>query len=349
MALGAVGAGLALSLTGVGIALMADIGTFVVAAICFAGLPSPSIGHGERAEKRPSAFNYVVRNPALLILILAFASATFATGLTNATLPRLLEHQVGFGDGGYGFGLAALGAGLALGGITVGFTRVGPSAGRWIGLGLLLMAGLFALLGLSKHAPTAILIIGLIGYLDGTTDVLFETSVQREADERHYGAVFGLASAVMTSTMVGAIALAPIANRFLNARDVLIAASLFLVLAGVIAIGMRSSRAEVAEGEEEPRAVPVAEPLVFPVPAPPEPVSDLIVIPTKPVGLEAPSPVPAPSELPGVAAINALFRHRFREAAHSRGLGADALGRRDRAQTGGQGPVRSRSPQRSRR
>lgn len=247
MALGAVAAGLALSVIGVGVALAVDILTFLVAASLFRRLPlSGPVDGGKGDEPRTSAIRYLLGSTPLLVLVLSFAAATFATGLTNATLPRLLENGLDFGAGGYGFGVAALGAGLALGGITVGFARVGPNAGRWIGLGLVIMAGLFILLGLEEHAPTALLLIGLIGFVDGTTDVLFETSVQREADSRHYGAVFGLASAVMTTTMVGAVALAPLANRFLDSRGVVIAASAFLVVAGVIAImGMagRSSRA----------------------------------------------------------------------------------------------------------
>jgi MFS family permease len=245
MALGAVGAGLALSFAGVGIALAVDILTFLVAVLFFSRLPPPAPSSAEPAirEPRGSAVRYLLRSRSLLVLVLSFAAATFATGLTNATLPRLLDHEIGLGPGSYGYGMAALAAGLALGGVTVGFTRVGPTAGRWIGLGLLLMAGLFVLLGLAEHAPTALLAIALIGFVDGTTDVLFETSVQREADSRHYGAVFGIASAVMMTTMMAAVALAPLANGLLDPRRVVVGASAFLVIAGLIAIlGMATGR-----------------------------------------------------------------------------------------------------------
>jgi hypothetical protein len=251
MALGAVGAGLALSLVGVGVALTVDIATFLVAMMLFRRLPASSdLDGGEAGVPRVSGIRYVLGARTLLVLVFAFAAATFATGLTNATLPRLLEDGLGFGAGGYGFGIAALGVGLALGGITVGLARVGPNAGRWIGLGLLIMAGLFVLLGLAEHAPTALLLIGLIGFVDGTTDVLFETSVQREADSRHYGAVFGVASAVMTTTMIGAVALAPLANRVLDSRSVVIAASAFLVIAGAVAIIGMAGRTRRAAAEQ---------------------------------------------------------------------------------------------------
>jgi uncharacterized protein DUF5317/MFS transporter/transketolase-like protein len=256
MALGAVGAGVALSLVGVGVALAVDIATFFVAMVLFSRLPASGPADGREAGgPRVSAIRYLLGARTLLVLVFSFAAATFATGLTNATLPRLLEDGLGFGAGGYGFGIAALGVGLAVGGITVGFARVGPTAGRWIGLGLVIMAGLFVLLGLAEHAPTALLLIALIGFVDGTTDVLFETSVQREADSRHYGAVFGLASAVMTTTMLGAVGLAPLANRLLDSREVVMGASGFLVLASAVAIVGLAGRGRRAPAE--PQAPPL--------------------------------------------------------------------------------------------
>ena len=56
----------------------------------------------------------------ILIVVLAFGAATIATGLTNATLPRFLDGQLGLGPGAYGFGLAALAGGLALGETVIG-------------------------------------------------------------------------------------------------------------------------------------------------------------------------------------------------------------------------------------
>ena len=236
MAFGALAAGVALSSVGPVSALALDLGTFVAAAVCFVRLPpNPAAVTPARAGKEPSALRYLLTSRPLLLLVGSFAVATIATGLTNASLPRLLD-SLGFGSGGYGFGLGALAVGLALGEATVGFARVGANAGRWIGIGLLVMASVFLALALGRHAPTALLLIGAIGFIDGTTDVLFDTTIQREADPRRYGAVFGLASASFTTTMLLAVALAPIVNRYLDPRDVLLVASVFLLAAGVIAL-----------------------------------------------------------------------------------------------------------------
>ncbi|MGH2994680.1 MAG: MFS transporter [Gaiellaceae bacterium] len=285
MALGALGAGVALSTSHTVTALVVDLGTFVVAGTLYAGI---RVRRTVREDDEPApggvvqGLRYVLRRRALLVVVGAFGAATLATGLTNTTLPRFLD-ELGLGVGGYGFGLSALAWGLATGQAIVGFTRVGPTAGRWIGAGLLFMAVLFVGLAFTVHAPTALLILALIGLLDGTTDVLFDTIVQRESDPRYYGRVFGLASAFMTTTMMGAVAAAPLVNRLAPPREIVILAGLALVVASSVAL-VGSIRGKAREAPEEngadeeeralapvltlvPRSEPALEPESVPVPA----------------------------------------------------------------------------------
>ncbi|MGH3102516.1 MAG: MFS transporter, partial [Gaiellaceae bacterium] len=239
MAVGALCAGVAVTWIGVVPALALDALTFAAAALVFATMRIGAAGRpsADVAAGRPLAgLRYLLGRRRLLVLVLSFAAATLATGFANASLPRLLEEGVGLGVGGYGFGFAALGAGLAAGKCSAGFTRVGAHGGRWIGAALLLMACFFALLALTAHAPTALLVLAAIGFVDGTTDVVFDTVVQTEADPRHYGSVFGFASAAYMTTMMSAVALAPAANRVLAAGEVLLAAGVFLALAAVLAL-----------------------------------------------------------------------------------------------------------------
>ncbi len=269
MAAGALGAGLLLRWVGVHMALLADLGTFAVALTLFACLRVPRLHQGSDespVEGRTGALRYVFSRRWLLALVFSFAAATLATGLTNATLPAFLEQQLALGPGGYGFGIGALAVGLAAGQALIGFARIGTSAGRWMGAALTIMAALLATFGLTVHAGTALLLLAMIGFLDGTTDVLFETTVQRRADPRHLGAVFGFSYAFITTTMMSAIAVAPLINRVLSPRDALLGASVFLVVAGVIAaVGMRESRAAAPAGRsaealaaQETHALPVA-------------------------------------------------------------------------------------------
>jgi hypothetical protein len=256
MAFGAVGAGVALSSVGPAVALSVDLVTFAAAFVLFLPLQAlPAIDRPARKGTDQSALRYLLSSRPLLLLVCSFAVATIATGLTNASLPRLLG-SLGFGSGGYGFGLGALAIGLALGGTLVGFARVGEDAGRWIGVGLLVMSGFFVLLALGQHAPTAILVIAAIGFVDGTTDVIFDTIIQREADPHRYGAIFGLASASFTTTMLLAVVLAPVMNSYLEPRGVLLAASLFLVGAGAIAL-LRTRSWEGTVSPDSPVSGPV--------------------------------------------------------------------------------------------
>jgi hypothetical protein len=190
-------------------------------------------GAGEGAI---AGLRYLLRRRTVLLLISSFAVATLATGLTNATLPSFLEGSQGLGSGGYGFGIAALATGLLLGEALVGFSRVGATAGRWIGAGLIVMAALFIVLALTLHAPTALLLLALIGLVDGTTDVLFETVVQRETDPRYLGCVFGFASAFVSATMTGAFAVAPIVGGLFDASGVIMVAGVCLLGASLVAL-----------------------------------------------------------------------------------------------------------------
>jgi hypothetical protein len=237
MALGALCAGVALSWFGAAEALAVDLVSFVVAFLLFLGVKTErALPKRKREPGTPGGLRYLVRRRRLLLLVLSFAAATLATGLANATFPGFFDREFGLGSGAYGFAFAALATGLMLGQALVGFARAGDTAGRWIGAGLIVMAGFFVLLAVGTHLPTALLVIAAIGFVDGTTDVLFETFVQQEADPRYYGAIFGLSSAFMTTTMIGAIAAAPLLNELLEPGGVILGASVFLVVAGAIAL-----------------------------------------------------------------------------------------------------------------
>lgn len=254
MALGALAAGIVLSASTAVLALAVDLGTFIVAAALYLGVRAvPGLAEAGRGEDEEEGsddvslvggLRYLLRRRTLVVVVGAFGTATLATGLTNATLPRLLDEVLGLGTGSYGFGLSALAWGLVAGQALVGIARVGPAGGRWFGVGLAAMAGLFVLLAVTEHAPTAVLVLGLIGLVDGTTEVLFDTIVQREANPRFYGRIFGFASAFFTATMMGAVAAAPLVNRIAPPQEVILTGGLALLAASAIAlIGTRGRRA----------------------------------------------------------------------------------------------------------
>ena len=237
MALGASGAGLALAASTAPAALILDIVTFAIAAGLFGrlSLAAPST-RSRRVSGSHGAWRYVASRRRILLLIGSFGVATFATGLTNTILPRFLAGNAGLGPGGYGFGIAALAAGLAVGETVVGFTPVGVTAGRWIGVGLLMTGGILGTLATSHHAASIFLFLGLVGFIDGSTDILFDLVIQREATPEYYGATFGVSSALTSTTMVGGFALAAPLGALVSPGGVVAISGAAFGFAGAIAL-----------------------------------------------------------------------------------------------------------------
>lgn len=245
MAIGALGAGIALSASTAAAALAVDLLTFAVAVTLYWGIRvAPVIRPRDAADGVLAGLRYLLGRRVLVAVVVAFGSATLATGLVNATLPRFLGSELGLGSGAYGYGIAALAGGLTCGQALVGVARVGRGGVRWIGAGLLVMSGFLVSLAFTVHAPTALLFLGLVGLVDGTTDVLFDTIVQREADPRYYGRVFGFASAFMTTTMMSAVATAPLLNRLVAPHAVISIAG--LALAGAACFALFATRGAVS-------------------------------------------------------------------------------------------------------
>lgn len=244
MALGGAGAALALATAGPAAALGTAFVAFAASTLLLTRLAAGGPAATRRRESGgPSGLRYLLGHRTLLVVVLSFAAATFATGLTNASLPRFFESGLGLGQEGYGLGIAALSAGLALGQLVLGTFDVGQAGARWMGVGLVLMASFFVLLAFTDHAPTAFLVLVLIGVADGITDVLFDTVVQTEGDPAYLGSVFGFAYACSRATMVAAVALAPLANGLLSPGAVVLVAGGVLGAAAAIALaGRRASR-----------------------------------------------------------------------------------------------------------
>jgi len=233
MAAGAAGAGIALAAGSAAPALAVDLASFIGAALLLRGLRAvPAERDGGRAL---DGFRYLRGRRIVLLLVASFSTATIATGLVNATLPSLLAGR-GLGAGGYGFGIGALAAGAAVGEALVGLTALKPTADRWIGCGLIAVALLFAGLALADYGATAILCLAAIGCVDGTTDVVYSTVLQREADPRMLGAVFGFSTSIMTTTMVVAFAVAPLAGRLVGPVGVVFLATGILALGGLVGL-----------------------------------------------------------------------------------------------------------------
>ncbi|MBD0291283.1 MAG: DUF5317 family protein [Thermoleophilia bacterium] len=260
LALGALTAGITLSSTNVGVALVADAATFALAACLYLVLSPRGLAVARSAEREGerlgivTGLRYIAQRRILVTVLFTFAVATLATGLANATLPSFLA-ELDLGAGAYGFALAALGAGLVLGEAFTGIVRIGQRGTRWMPVALALMAVAFAALASTGHVLTAFFFLGVIGFLDGTTDVLFDTIVQRETEGPFLGRVFGLGSAFFTTTMMFAVASAPLLTAVAAPDRVLLLAGGFALVAALVAgFGLRSGRRPVPAAADPPGA-----------------------------------------------------------------------------------------------
>jgi len=249
MALGAVAGGLTLALGGAAVGLTANLVSYGIALFLFARIRVAD-EHGDRqtAAKRGGLIDglrYILRHRALTVVVGTFALATLATGLVNATLPKFTT-GLGLGASGYGWALAALACGMIAGEALTGAIaeRIEP---RWLGLGLAAMGCLFFAFAWSGSAVVALLLLMAFGVANGFEEVVMMTAIHQQAEASYQGRVFGVGSTIWRTTMLGAVALAPVVNAVASpAKAISLAAAFLFVGAIVVPVALR----------ESPRTVP---------------------------------------------------------------------------------------------
>ncbi len=193
---------------GIGGALLTDLTTFGVAALLYArfsgGAPAPE---DEPRVSRRELLAGLVSSRLLLGVTASFTVVTAAMGLLNASLPRFLATVLGQRDG-YGYALAAVGAGLVCGEFLGGLARSERVERRTIALAFGLSAAVVFALARSQVAPTAFLLLFVLGAGDGTTEVVRDTLFQRDVPERLRAGMFALSGAFQNAGMVAGFVLA---------------------------------------------------------------------------------------------------------------------------------------------
>ena len=252
MATGAIGGGLLLSLVGVVPALAADIITFLLAAALFAGISAPAgavaATADDLADDAPQPrMRDLLSDRTITSAIGALCVAVLAIGLVNATLPRFLA-DLGLGDGAYGYGFGAIAIGLTIGGAAAGAIRVERANTALLGHALFATAVTFCALAVVSSAPLALVLLLVVGVLDGIISVIFETTLQRSADPRLLGRAFGISDATVRTAMIGSIALAPLANQLATPSAILLIGACVLMLGSRVAVAGRRKRHPAVTG-----------------------------------------------------------------------------------------------------
>jgi MFS family permease len=196
--------------------------TFALSAVVVASLPAGDIftpGHSEDqpagiwAELRTGAAALRAR-PQAVRLIGADVMCSVVYG-AHTVLLLLLARQLGLGDAGYGYLLAALGVGGVLGTLVAGrvasATRQGP----------LLMAAVVTvslpamLLAITSWVPVALLWALLIGAGSVVVEVASDTSLQRRLAPEVLARAAGIAlPAAFAGIVLGSLVAAPLVTMF---------------------------------------------------------------------------------------------------------------------------------------
>lgn len=244
MALGAVAGGLTLAVGGAPAGLAANLASYGIALFLFLRIRvSEEQGERHAAARRGGLIDglrYVLHRRALTVVVGAFALGTLATGLVNATLPKFTTN-LGLGASGYGWALAALACGMIAGEALTGAIaeRVEP---RWLGTGLAAMGCLFFAFAWSGSVIIALLLLMAFGVANGFTEVVMMTAIHQEADTTYQGRVFGVGSTIWRTTMLGAVALAPVINALASpAQAITVAAGFLFVGAVFVQVTLRES------------------------------------------------------------------------------------------------------------
>ena len=235
MALGAVAGGLTLALGGAPAGLAANLASYGIAVILFARIRVTDVAGESRGSSRGGlvdGLRYVLGNRALTVVVGGFALGTLATGLVNATLPKFTS-GLGLGASGYGWALAALACGMIAGEALTGAIaeRIEP---RWLAAGLAGMGALFFAFAWSGSALIALGFLVAFGVANGFTEVVMMTAIHQQADSTHQGRVFGVGSTLWRTTMLGAVALAPVVDAVASPAEAITVAGVVLLVGAVL-------------------------------------------------------------------------------------------------------------------
>ncbi|HEY2373481.1 MAG TPA: MFS transporter [Gaiellaceae bacterium] len=235
MALGALTGGVTLALGGPTAGLSANLASYIVAVALYARV---SVADDVREVARRAnaglrqGLRYVLERRALAVVVSGVTVATLATGLVNATLPKFTT-DVGLGAGGYGLALAAIATGMMIGEAITGAAAERIDA-RLLGIALAAMGCLLGAFAWSGTAALALAILTAFGVANGVLEVVMMTAIHQEADGAYQGRVFGVASTIWRTSMLGAVAFAPVVNAAASPPQAIMVAAAVLFGGGLV-------------------------------------------------------------------------------------------------------------------
>jgi MFS family permease len=207
-------AGVVLALSGPPAALGVAAGFSLGSALLLAGVRArvdPTLaarrGRGSVLDSLSGGVRELARLPDLAAIIGGFWAQTFVRGMLNVLVVSLTLTTLGLGEGAVGFISGAFGAGVILGALgatsMVGTRRLG----RPVALALAVWGLPLVAIALRPGVVIAVAALIVSGVGNAVLDVAGFTQMQRVADDRVLGRVFGLFYVgILATTGIGSIA-----------------------------------------------------------------------------------------------------------------------------------------------
>jgi MFS family permease len=264
-------AGVLLAVSGASVALAAAAAVAAANALLVAG-----VGTGADptrvARRRPEAVlvsltggaRELARQPDLAVVIGGFWAQTLVRGMLNVFVVTLALKTLGLNQGGAGFLSGAFGVGVVLGALVTTSLVGRRRLSRPFALGLVLWGVPLVAIGLWPTAVVTFAALAVCGVGNAELDVSGFTLMQRLAEDRVLGRVFGVMYVGVLATVgVGSI-LAPIAIDFVGIRGAVAGAGALLPAVAALLyrrLSQMDLRATVPEELEILAPIPLFEPL----------------------------------------------------------------------------------------
>jgi MFS family permease len=226
--------------------------TFLVSAALIARIREPLEEAREEPKPGESAWRQLLggvrlvrSSRALLVVLIAWSIALFATGAANVAEVVLAKDVFDAGDFGFGLMVAAAAVGLVLGSLAAGAWLDRRGVARAYPLALVAMAVGWIAAGLAPSVWPAAVLISIGGFGNGAAVVCNAVLIQRGVVDRLRGRALTLAMSVTFAFQaIGTIAGGPLTN-VAGARQVWVATgTLLAIAAGVAMLLARNLRAE---------------------------------------------------------------------------------------------------------
>ena len=271
--LGPVLAGAVLAVSGPPAALGVAAGFSLAGALLVAGVRAaadPTLA--ARRDREPvldsltGGLRELARLPGLGAIIGGFWAQTFVRGMLNVLVISLTLRTLGLGQGAVGFLSGTFGAGVILGALAatsmVGMRRLG----RPVAVALVLWGLPLVVIALRPSVVVVVAALIVSGVGNAVLDVAGFTLMQRVADDRVLGRVFGVFYVgVLASMGVGSI-VAPALIGLIGIRGALTLGGVLLPAAALVIYPRLKQIDDYASVPEPPLSVVAAVPLFEPLP-----------------------------------------------------------------------------------